>query len=176
MYEGALGNRTRVKDLRHFQRTLRNPASISHVLTKYSSNPNIQYSRWNLTVNDSSSYVFMDYVVLTKASSSFNTYCHALSGYINQEYICDGDGETDRVNCPSVYIPDIGRNPASGRQCPSPAAGSNSDVRDAHTLTMIIIGSVFVALIVIFVIVALIAKRADAKVLAGPHSRNYESI
>ncbi|XP_055349734.1 uncharacterized protein LOC129596468 isoform X2 [Paramacrobiotus metropolitanus] len=170
-YEVESGSRTLVKDLQYFQRTLHDPASISHLLTKYSPHPSIaiEYSRGS-AANNPSSFVSIDYVIISNTSSSVNTYCHALSGYVNQEYICDKDGERDRVNCPSAYVPDMGRNPAFGRQCSSTSEDDDSgtNVLDAKTITIIAIGSVFVALVVIFSILSMVARRNDSNALPVP--------
>ncbi|XP_055349754.1 uncharacterized protein LOC129596482 isoform X2 [Paramacrobiotus metropolitanus] len=51
-------------------------------------------------------------------TGSHNTECRAFSGYVSNNFTCDTDGTTDRVNCPSetvVSTPDP--NPATGRQC-----------------------------------------------------------
>ncbi|XP_055347862.1 uncharacterized protein LOC129594992 [Paramacrobiotus metropolitanus] len=116
IYEEQYGSRRLVKSMRGYQSALSNPTSVAQLLSYYTHQPSfsLQYLRQgqgSVLLHE----VLIDFVVVEGSSNPGNTYCSALRGYVNSDYICDHDYETDRCNCPSSYTDTPFPNPANAR-------------------------------------------------------------
>ncbi|XP_055348538.1 uncharacterized protein LOC129595522 [Paramacrobiotus metropolitanus] len=80
-----------------------NPTSAGQYLSRSTRRPeiSIEFTPSRSYPPTSSHEVYFDYVIVSDTTSSYNTYCRALSGYISDNLICDTSD--DRVNCPSSY-------------------------------------------------------------------------
>ncbi|XP_055348523.1 uncharacterized protein LOC129595508 isoform X2 [Paramacrobiotus metropolitanus] len=128
-----------------------NPTSAGQYLSRSARQPevSIEFTPSRSYPPASSHQVVFDYVVVSDTSSSYNTYCSALSGYVSDNYICDTSN--DRVNCPSSYSASVySMDPAMYRQSCSLEGGA---------IAGIVIGCVAFVAIVIGIIVACANRR-----------------
>ncbi|XP_055349762.1 uncharacterized protein LOC129596489 [Paramacrobiotus metropolitanus] len=168
IYEKNTYSRNLLKDLTGSQSAFSNPASVAQTRTSYVKQPSISFEYFRSASSATGSHeAFIDYVIVEDTSSSHNTYCSALSGYVNDDYICDRDYSTDRVNCPSSFTFDTGRNPAYSRQSCSSSHNNNyyyDDGLSAGAISGIITGCVFFFVIVFYAIAAAVGSRRRAAV------------
>ncbi|XP_055348501.1 uncharacterized protein LOC129595500 [Paramacrobiotus metropolitanus] len=77
-----------------------NPTSVAQVRSDYARQPafSVEYYHGRAQCRSARKVVF-DYVITEALSTVNNTYCTALDGYVNSQYICDT--AEDRVNCPA---------------------------------------------------------------------------
>ncbi|XP_055349724.1 uncharacterized protein LOC129596465 [Paramacrobiotus metropolitanus] len=95
------------------------PSSVAQALTSYAKQPSITFEYFRGSALSTGSHeAYIDFVVVENDSHSMNTRCTALSGYVNNNFICHTDGTNERVNCPASFTPIVnGMNPAYSRQC-----------------------------------------------------------
>ncbi|XP_055349725.1 uncharacterized protein LOC129596466 [Paramacrobiotus metropolitanus] len=168
IYESNSNSRTLLKDLTGYQPALSNPASVAQTRTSYVRQPSISIEYFRSTSDATSPHeFFIDYVILEDTASADNTYCSALSGYVHDDYICDKDDSTDRVNCPSSFTFDTGRNPAYSRQLCNNTDNDDHRVFDdgmsAGVIAGISIGCAFAFAIVLYTITVAVRKLAAAR-------------
>ncbi|XP_055332460.1 uncharacterized protein LOC129584336 [Paramacrobiotus metropolitanus] len=92
--------------------------SLAQYLTRYSSAPRIHlvYDRSNGTTATLTGYnIVIDYTLIHGTSTPFNTYCHALNGFIHDNLYCPQN--VSRINCPTNYTQSLGLNPTDTAQC-----------------------------------------------------------
>ncbi|XP_055349774.1 uncharacterized protein LOC129596501 [Paramacrobiotus metropolitanus] len=153
---------TLVKQLSGYQTAMTNPASVAQLLSSYSRRPSltIQYLRQATTAPVYGHELLIDYVIVEESSTVGNTYCSALYGYVNDDYICDHDGGNDRCNCPYTYTASLGSNPAYTR-------GSNCGTHGGSI--GLIVGAIMgsIGFIIIIVVVVLLARRRHHRILVA---------
>ncbi|XP_055349760.1 uncharacterized protein LOC129596486 [Paramacrobiotus metropolitanus] len=108
-----------LKELRGSVSGYSDPASVAQAMTSYGKQPAFTFEYFRSASPASGSHeAFIDFVVVEDTYHAMNSRCAALSGYVNDHFICDTDGDTNRVNCPSSFSPSTtGYNPAYSRQC-----------------------------------------------------------
>ncbi|XP_055349810.1 uncharacterized protein LOC129596526 [Paramacrobiotus metropolitanus] len=139
---------------------LSNPASVAQTLTTYAKEPSVtfEYNRTSSLVY-AVHEVIIDVVVVEDTSHSHNTYCGALQGYVNEDLICDADGISDRVNCPSSYTANPnGISPALWRQCDLEVQGSKNTGLSPLATGGIVIG---IAILLFLILLAAVARRGS---------------
>ncbi|XP_055349817.1 uncharacterized protein LOC129596531 [Paramacrobiotus metropolitanus] len=166
IYENWNGFRGLVMQLADSMPQYRNPSSVAQALTAYVKQPSVTFEYMRRASYSSSVHeVIVDFVIVEDTSHSRNTFCGALQGYVNDNFICDNDGINDRVNCPLTYAASVdGNNPARGTQCLREATTSifndrNNNLNQGSSATGLNSGaisgiSVGVAIVVFFTILA----------------------
>ncbi|XP_055348537.1 uncharacterized protein LOC129595521 [Paramacrobiotus metropolitanus] len=128
-----------------------NPTSVGQTLSFWAREPalSVEYAHNQLSVN-ASHQVILDYVIVEHYGGDHNTWCHALMGYVSNEYICDT--QDDRVSCPSRYTHSVNNmEPATDRQsCTAGLTGGE--------IAGIVIGSVIGVAILAGIAVACVKK------------------
>ncbi|XP_055349717.1 uncharacterized protein LOC129596463 isoform X2 [Paramacrobiotus metropolitanus] len=113
-----LAARILLKELTGSYTAWSNPSSVSQALTSYAKQPSFTFEYFRSTFASTGVHeAYIDFVVVEDSSHSMNTRCTALSGYVNNNFICHTDGANDRVNCPASFNPVVyGMNPVYTRQ------------------------------------------------------------
>ncbi|OWA53497.1 hypothetical protein BV898_17924 [Hypsibius exemplaris] len=144
------GNDTLVKNLTRSSRS--SPISVTsfaQYLTAYSREPSLEIRfirNAELTQSDHllDDPIILDFIVLRekKVEGTFlnpwELYCPALRGYIPRDKFCEPG---NRINCPAEYSPNVGRNPAKGKEtgqaydCTAPSTRATPTVKPWRPLS-----------------------------------------
>ncbi|XP_055349759.1 uncharacterized protein LOC129596485 [Paramacrobiotus metropolitanus] len=168
--DSVMGNSsTMIKKLTGYLAQSYNPTSVAQARTAFSRQPSFTFEYFRSSSPYSGLHeAYIDFVIVESTSHIRNAFCAALGGYVHDDFICDKDGLTDRVNCPSSFSPSItGRNPALWRQCQTASTtpyywdrstrywnnNNNYDYEDdlsAGAITGITVGVVFFVILIIY--------------------------
>jgi hypothetical protein len=119
-----------------------NPTSVSQLLSSYNSAPLFTIKLTTDGSRNSSYEVIFDFVTLLKTSSSAQTYCSALGGYILTDAM-DCNTADDRVTCPYSYHTSVYANPATALQGCALSDGAIAGITVGTVVGVVLIITIF---------------------------------
>ncbi|XP_055349761.1 uncharacterized protein LOC129596488 [Paramacrobiotus metropolitanus] len=113
-----LAPRILLKELNGSHSARSNPASVAQALTSYVKQPSFTFEYFRGTSPSTESHqANIDFIIVDKSTDVLSASCTALSGFVDDYFICHTDGINDRVNCPDSFTADVyAVNPALKRQ------------------------------------------------------------